>query len=143
VLATTYGDKVTSFFAGTPVPAEIVDATSNSVGAVPTVVQRLTESGLGEVGAQLQKVADNAFVDAVHWGVSVAALATGIGVVIALMFLPARPRAEDREEQLEEYAEEHTGEFAVPEEDAPALDAQSPFLAPGPGPGPVPVEPER
>jgi EmrB/QacA subfamily drug resistance transporter len=113
VLATTYGDKITSFFAGTPVPAEIVDATSNSIGAVPTVAQKLTENGLGEVAVQLQKVADNAFVDAVHWGVTVAAMATGIGVVIALLFLPARARAEDREEQIQEYAEEHTGEFEV------------------------------
>ena len=113
VLATTYGDKITSFFAGTPVPAEIVDATSNSIGAVPTVAQKLTESGLGEVAVQLQTVADNAFVDAVHWGVTVAAMATGIGVVIALVFLPARARAEDREEQIQEYAEEHTGEFEV------------------------------
>ena len=37
-----------------------------------------------------------------------------IGVVVALVFLPARARPEDREEQIQEYAEEHTGEFQVP-----------------------------
>ena len=54
VLATTYGDKITGFFAGTPVPSQVVDAASNSIGAVPTVAQQLTENGLGDVADQLQ-----------------------------------------------------------------------------------------
>ena len=63
---------------------------------------------------QLTQVADSAFVSAVHWGVIVAAMATAVGVVVALLFLPARPRPEDREEQDSQYAQEHTGEFEMP-----------------------------
>jgi EmrB/QacA subfamily drug resistance transporter len=119
VLASTYGDKITSFFAGTPVPADAVDAAKNSIGAVPQVAQQLSANGLGDVAARLQQLANNAFVDAAHWGVTVAAVATGIGVIQALLFLPARARAEDREEQIQEYVEEHTGEFPVVAEPAP------------------------
>jgi hypothetical protein len=41
----------------------------------------------------------------------VAAMATGLGVVISLVFLPARPRDEDREEQDLQFAEEHAGDY--------------------------------
>ena len=133
VLATTYGDKITSFFAGTPVPQEVVDATRNSVGAVPTVAQQLTDNGLGTVGQELTKVADAAFVSAVHWGVAVAAIATLVGVAVVLVFLPARPRPEDREEQASEYAEEHTGEFEVP---GPGGAPRGSVAAPAPSPAP-------
>jgi len=131
VLASTYGDKIAGFFAGTPVPAAAVDAARNSVGAIPQVAQQLSANGLGEAAAGLQKVADAAFVDAAHWGVAVAAVATAVGMVQALIFLPARARAEDREEQIEEYAEEHTGEFSVPVESTPALEGHGPLGAPG------------
>ena len=62
---------------------------------------------------------------------AVAAVATAVGMVQALIFLPARARAEDREEQIEEYAEEHTGEFSVPVESTPALEGHGPLGAPG------------
>jgi len=114
VLATTYGDKITSFFAGTPVPHEAVEATRNSIGAVPTVAQQLADNGLASVGDQLVEVANSAFVSAVHWGVAVAAIATAVGVVVAIVALPAHARPEDREEQAAEYAEEHAGEFEAP-----------------------------
>ncbi len=113
VLASTYGDKIASFFAGTPVPPQAVDAARNSIGAIPQVAKGLADNGLGDVAAQLQATANAAFVEAAHWGVAVAALATGLGVLVALVFLPATARAEDREEQLAEYVEEHADEFDV------------------------------
>jgi len=110
VLATTYGDRIAEVFAGTPVPAEAVDAATSSIGAVPGVAQQLTQNGLGTLGTQLQTTANEAFVTGTHWGVAVAAAATGLGVLVALLFLPAQARPEDREEQQREYEEEHRGE---------------------------------
>jgi EmrB/QacA subfamily drug resistance transporter len=138
VLAGTYGDKITAFFAGTPVPDQAVEAARSSIGAVPQVAQQLTQNGLGDVGAQLQQVANTAFVDAAHWGVIVAAVATGIGVLVALAFLPATAEAEDRAEQEAEYGEEHASEFAVPAAPAAAPHAGRERTAPGDGPQPVP-----
>jgi MFS family permease len=101
VLATTYGSQISAALAENGIVGPVADAAKNSIGAISTVAP------------QLQEVANAAFVDAVHWGVFVAAMATAIGVVIALVFLPARARPEDREEQIQEYTEEHTGEFPV------------------------------
>ena len=99
VLASTYGDKIGSALASSGITGPLADAGKNSIGAIP------------KVAPQLLDVADSAFVDAMHWGVTVAAIATGLGVVIALLFLPAQPRDEDRDEQIQEYVEEHEGEF--------------------------------
>ena len=108
VLATTYGDKIGNALAANGITGPLADAAKNSIGAIPQVAPRNSRA-----------IANQAFVDAVHWGVAVAALATAIGVGVALVFLPARARAEDREEQAAEYAEEHTDEFQVPDEPSP------------------------
>ncbi len=118
VLATTYGSRISDFFAGTQVPQAAVDATQNTIGAVPEVANQLRAGGFGGIADQLVATANAAFVDAVHWGVAVAAFATAIGVVVALVFLPARARAEDDLEQSNEYRAEHAGEFTVPEDRA-------------------------
>jgi MFS family permease len=102
VLATTYGNQIGTALAENGIVGPAADAMKNSIGAVSTLAP------------QLQDVANSAFVSAVHWGVAVASIATAVGVIVALLFLPARPRPEDREEQSAEYAEEHTGEFEVP-----------------------------
>ena len=46
-----------------------------------------------------------------HAGVLVAAGATFIGAIVAVIWLPARARADDIEEQAGEYAEEHAGDL--------------------------------
>jgi len=126
VLATTYGTQIGDALAANGVVGPMAEAAKNSIGAIPTVAP------------QLQEVANAAFVDAVHWGVAVAAMATALGVVIALVFLPAQARPEDREEQDAEYAEEHSafGEgAALPAR--PAVDRGAPVA-----PGHLAVEPE-
>ena len=130
VLATTYGDRIGQFFAGSPAPQQAVDAATSSIGAVPQVAQGLADNGLGALGGELQAVANEAFVTATHWGVAVAASATAVGVLVALLFLPAQARAEDREEQRLQYEEEHAGEGAPGE----APEARTP----DPGPEPAP-----
>ncbi|MBU3701494.1 MAG: MFS transporter [Acidimicrobiia bacterium] len=93
VLATTYGDRIGSFLAGLglPLPQAAVDAATNNIGAVKNgLVPALDQAGAVEVAARVNAVADQAFVSAVHWGVLVAAAATAIGVVMVLVWLPAR-----------------------------------------------------
>ena len=128
VLAGTYGDKITGFFAGTPAPEGAVEAARNNIGAVPGVAQSLTDNGLGQLATQLQQTANAAFVQAFHSGVFVAAIATALGVVVALVFLPSEARPEDREEQLEEYLEGHPEEHdeAMADRSEPSPSAPSP-----------------
>ena len=121
VLATTYGNQIGTALAENGIIGPAADAMKNSIGAVSTLAP------------QLQDVANAAFVDAVHWGVAVASIATAVGVVVALLFLPARPRPEDREEQASEYLEEHTGEFDVP---GPRTTRVGGTAAPAPAPAP-------
>ncbi len=114
VLASVYGDKISSFLTSNGVTGPVVDAARNTIGAIPAVADQLSSSGQTELAGQVQETANSAFVQAAHWGVAVAALATGIGVVVALLFLPARAREEDSEEQLDEYVAEHADEFTLP-----------------------------
>ncbi|MBU3702551.1 MAG: MFS transporter, partial [Acidimicrobiia bacterium] len=104
VLATTYGDRVGSFLSGLglPLPQPLVDAASNNIGAVKNaLVPALDGAGAGELAARVNEVADQAFVSAVHWGVLVAAAATAIGVVMVLVWLPARAsRADVRQQDI-------------------------------------------
>lgn len=115
VLASTYGHQIVDFFSGTGAPDAAVEATKSSIGAVPQVAAELTANGLGGAASQLQQAANAAFVDALHWGVVVAAVGTALGVLVALLFLPARPPVGDAAEQDLEYAEEHRNEFRVDE----------------------------
>lgn len=93
VLASTYGDRIGSFLAGLglPLPAPLVDAATNNIGAVKNgLLPALDRAGAGDIAARVDAVANQAFVSAVHWGVLVAAAATAVGVVMVLVWLPAR-----------------------------------------------------
>jgi len=109
VLATTYGDRIGSFLAGLglPLPQAAVDAATNNIGAVKNgLVPALDQAGAGEIAARVNAVADQAFVSAVHWGVLVAAAATAIGVVMVLVWLPARATTAAAAEQDIEFVEQ-------------------------------------
>ena len=129
VLASTFGARLSDFFLGVPVPAEAAAAAENSIGAAFGVAEQLRSSGFADLADQLVEVARLSFVDAVHYGVAVAALATGLGVVVALVFLPARAADVDTEVQAEEFDVEHAGEgyarfgAQVPLVDGPIGDA--------------------
>jgi EmrB/QacA subfamily drug resistance transporter len=126
VLSSTYGSKVSDFFTSRSksVPANLKpqfasaqDAAHSSLGGAKAVAESLPHqklplpAGLVEqLARDLNHVANQAFVDAMHAGVLVAAGATLIGAIVAAIWLPARARAEDVEEQVGEYAEEHAGD---------------------------------
>jgi hypothetical protein len=113
VLATTYGDKIGTFLGGLgdQFTGPQIASAKNSIGAVQNgLVPSLRGAGLHDLAGQVSAVANQAFVDAVHWGVAVAALATGFGVIMVLVFLPSRPPLADVQEQDLEYIDEHAGE---------------------------------
>ena len=110
VLATTYGNQIGEFLSGLglPLPQAALESAQNSIGAIKNgLVPKLQEMGLSEQAATVNAEANSAFVSAVHWGVLTAAAATFIGVVMVLLFLPARPRIDDVAEQEEEFVSEH------------------------------------
>ena len=113
VRASTYGNQIVEFFAGTGAPEAAVEATKSSIGAVPDVAEQLTSKGFGDAAVQLQQVARSAFVDGMHWGVFVAAIGTFLGMLVVLFFLPARPSVGEATEQELEYAQEHPDAFPV------------------------------
>ncbi len=125
VLSSTYSTKIAEFFAGTPAPPQVVDAAKGSLGGAIGVAERLRETGQGALADKLLAVADQSFVDALHTGALVAAVATFVGVLVALAFLPARAQARDRALQHDEYAAEHQGDLGIPDTEltpAPVVD---------------------
>lgn len=114
VLATTYGNQIGEFLSGLglPLPQAALESAQNSIGAIKNgLVPKLQEMGLSEQAATVNAEANSAFVSAVHWGVLTAAAATFIGVVMVLLFLPARPRIDDVAEQEEEFVGEHAADL--------------------------------
>jgi hypothetical protein len=127
VLSSTYGSKIGDFFASRSkdVPANLKpqfasarDAAHSSLGGAKAVASSLPHQKLplpaslvDQLARDLNHVANQAFVDAMHGGVLVAAGATFIGAIVAVIWLPARARADDIEEQAGEYAEEHAGDL--------------------------------
>ena len=126
VLASTYGNKISEFFAGTPAPAEAVTAAKGSIGGAFGVAAELPQ----QLSTSLISTANQAFVEAMHWGVVVAAIATAIGAFVAWFFLPARARKADVIEQDHEYEAEWGG-AAVPSNDTLQVQHRATGMAPG------------
>jgi EmrB/QacA subfamily drug resistance transporter len=114
VLSFTYGNQITDFFAGQSAPAEAVTAAKGSLGGAIGVADTLRATGGEPMANALITTANQAFVDAIHWGVVVAAAATAFGAVVAWRWLPARARHEDEVEQEHEYQEEWNVDVSAP-----------------------------
>jgi EmrB/QacA subfamily drug resistance transporter len=111
VLSSVYGSRVVEWFDDRVglLPAGSLgqftaarDAARDQLGQALAVAERLP----GALGPDLARVANDAFVDAMHFGVVAAAAATLLGAVVAFVWLPARARPADVDEQAHEYAEE-------------------------------------
>jgi len=117
VLATTYGDRIGSFLAGLglPLPQGLVDAAANNIGAVKNgLLPALEQSGASDLARQVDAVANEAFVSALHWGVLVAAAATAIGVVMVVVWLPAKGRVDDATGQDIEFIDQEIADRVGP-----------------------------
>ncbi|HNL49550.1 MAG TPA: hypothetical protein PKK89_11355, partial [Microthrixaceae bacterium] len=100
VLSSVYGSKIVEALSG-KVPDQALDAARSGVGGALAVAERA-----GDAGDGLAQLARNAFVDAMHGGAVVAAVAAALGAVVVFAFLPAHARREDEEGQEREFAAE-------------------------------------
>lgn len=105
VLSSIYASKVADVFAGKPVPKSAQAAAEDQLGAALVVAKEVAHAA-PSLGAEIASAAKHAFVDGFHAGAVVGAVATVIGVVIVIGFLPARARPEDIEAQTADRARE-------------------------------------
>jgi hypothetical protein len=102
VLSSVYGSRVVALFTSHHTGAKNVAAAKSGLGEALAYAAKVG----GATGHELITGADSAFVSAMHGGAVVAAIASGIGIFVAAMFLPAHARAKDVELQEHEYADE-------------------------------------
>ena len=100
VLSSVYGSRITDTFTGR-LPAPALEVARSGVGGALQVAERA-----GAAGADIASVARSAFVDAMHGGAIVAAVAAALGALVVLFFLPANARAADEDLQEREFQAE-------------------------------------
>jgi Na+/melibiose symporter-like transporter len=94
VLSSIYGSQMADFLAGKPIDTGTSTTIKESLGAALGYASGIAGRA-PDLAASLASAAREAFVDGMHAGVLVAALATLIGFVIAMIWLPARAYADD------------------------------------------------
>ncbi|MHB1137907.1 MAG: DHA2 family efflux MFS transporter permease subunit [Microthrixaceae bacterium] len=87
VFSSIYGPKLIDALSGLPIPPDALDAAAGSVQAAAMVAEQAPPEGR----TVILDAARTAFLDGMSSGVRVAAVATALGAVAALLFLPARP----------------------------------------------------
>lgn len=100
VLSTVYGGRIVDA-AGDVLPGDALEAAKGSLGGALEVADRI-----GAGSTRLVEVAQSAFVDAMHTGALVAAVAAAAGSLVAALFLPAHARRDLEELQHAEYEAE-------------------------------------
>jgi EmrB/QacA subfamily drug resistance transporter len=131
VLASTYGSKVGDAVAGQRLPGGVASDAKNSLGFALETASRLG----GPAGQALADTARTAFVDGMHQGYLVGALALFLGAIAALIWLPAQARR-----PVEALEAEYEAEHPAPAE--PVREAEPvPVDARGGGVEPPAVEP--
>ncbi len=111
VLASTYGTQVRDFLTSAGAPEAAIEGATSSLGGAASVAAEVPATQ----GQALLSTANQAFVEGMHWGVGVAAIATALGAIMAFMFLPARPPDADQRAQGGEYLDEHRGDVDIEE----------------------------
>ena len=86
VFSSLYGPRLVERLSGLPIPDEALEAARDSVQAAAIVAEQAPAEGRQII---LDATRD-AFLEGMHSGVRVAAVATAIGAIAALVFLPAR-----------------------------------------------------
>jgi EmrB/QacA subfamily drug resistance transporter len=124
VFTSIYGSQLADSLNGQGLPAAVVEQAKDSIGAATQAAATLG----GAAGARLAAAANSAFMDGFHAALRVGALVTLIGLVVTLLWLPARPRARDVRGQADEFSAEHP----VLETDGVALSTGTSARAPNP-----------
>jgi EmrB/QacA subfamily drug resistance transporter len=92
VAASLYADRLVATLP-TGLPARAVDAAKGSVGGAVVAAQTLSQAGLAGIAQRVNDAAVLAFLHSFAGGCLVAAGVAAAGAVMALVLLPARPRA--------------------------------------------------
>jgi EmrB/QacA subfamily drug resistance transporter len=103
VFTSIYGSHLSNALSGQTVPADVLEQAKDSVGAALRAAAAIG----GSTGDGIGAAARSAFIDGFHAALRVGALVTIIGVVITLVWLPARARPADVDSQAEEFETEH------------------------------------
>ncbi|HEX6786460.1 MAG TPA: DHA2 family efflux MFS transporter permease subunit [Acidimicrobiales bacterium] len=119
VFNSIYTSSVTDGLSGSSLPADAIAAAKDSVGGALGVAASVG----GAVGNQVAQIAKDAFVDGLQVASRAGALVTLIGVVVTLLWLPARARDHDATMQAGEFAAEHPE--LGPEAPAPSAASRS------------------
>ena len=119
VFNSIYTSSVTDGLSASSLPASAVTAAKDSVGGALAVAASIG----GAAGNEVAQVARSAFVDGLQFASRAGALVTLIGVVITLLWLPARARGRDVTVQAGEFAAEHPE--LRPQEAAPSTTSRS------------------
>jgi EmrB/QacA subfamily drug resistance transporter len=103
VFTSIYGSHLGNALSGQTLPADVLEQAKDSVGAALRAAAAIG----GGTGDGIDAAARSAFIDGFHAALRVGALVTIIGVVITLVWLPARARPSDVDSQAEEFEAEH------------------------------------
>jgi EmrB/QacA subfamily drug resistance transporter len=103
VYTSIYGSHITDSLSGQAVPPQVLATAKESVGGA---LQAAAQVG-GDAGRALAGVARSAFIDGFHASLLAGSLVTLIGLVVTLIWLPARARQPDQEFQRTEFLAEH------------------------------------
>jgi EmrB/QacA subfamily drug resistance transporter len=137
VFNSIYTSSVTDALSASTLPASAIDAAKDSVGGALGVAASIG----GAAGNAVAQVARDAFVDGLAFASRAGALVTLVGVVITLLWLPARARGRDATLQESEFAAEHP-ELRPHEAPAPSTasrSATSPGSSASPGSAANPI----
>lgn len=100
IMSSVYGNQMEKFSAAQGLPANLSKVISSQIGAALQVAAKAPS----EVGDAISNAAKEAFVSGLHSGVFVGAAVAAIGVLVAAVWLPARPRPQDVANQVAEAA---------------------------------------
>ena len=108
VFTSIYGSQIADGLSGQDLPAGALEAAKDSVGGALQVSSSIG----GQLGDLIADTARAAFMDGFRSASRVGALVTLVGVVITLVWLPARARQQDVDLQTGEFRAEHAPEQA-------------------------------
>jgi EmrB/QacA subfamily drug resistance transporter len=99
VFNSLYTSTVSDRLAPLALPADVVDRAKDSIGAALTAA-----NGVGGAnGTAIADAARRGFLDGMHTGLVVGAVAAAAGVIVTLLWLPARTRTNDGAKQAPEF----------------------------------------
>jgi EmrB/QacA subfamily drug resistance transporter len=134
VFNSIYASSMTDGLRGTNLPAAAVSTAKESLGGALAVAASIG----GAAGDALRHLGSTSFVDGLRVASRAGAAVTFIGVVITLLWLPARARGRDVTLQADEFAFEHQQRAPLPSSTPEAAAATEPVRSSAPPADSVP-----